>query len=247
MIRKLRPMFPGHRNWPVLAMGIIWTALGLVLVGAGLGAMWSGISGGGWQKIPCLVERFEIAAKPGTDAQFIPDLAFRYEFSGRSYTGHRLWRGKQTKANYETLSEIRDTFASSTSSECHVNPRKPEQACLVKEDPEKIWGGLAFAVFSVFFVAIGLAMIFEKPSLVRLRNRGFAKGVIPVIFVLMFGTAGLGLLGAAIVKRESLPVLLAVPCLAFGIGGSWALLKRRRRRQRRALKDRERNLRRARS
>ncbi|MCW1912537.1 DUF3592 domain-containing protein [Luteolibacter sp. GHJ8] len=228
-------------------MGIIWTALGLVLVGAGLGAMWSGITGGGWQKIPCIIERFEIAAKPDTDAHFVPDLAFRYEFAGRSYTSHRLWRGKQTKASYGSLSEIRHTFASNTNSECHVNPRKPEQACLVKEDPRNIWGGLAFAVFACFFTAIGLAMIFEKPSLVRLRNRGFAKGVIPVIFVQMFGTAGLGLLVMAIVGRESLPLLLALPCLAFGMGGSWALLKRHRRRLRRALKDHQRNLRRARS
>ena len=185
MIRKLRPMFPGHRNWPVLAMGILWTALSFVLLALGLRTMWNGFNGSGWQNLPSAIDHFRIAAKHGMDGRSSPELAF--------------------------------------------------------------WGGFAFAVFAGFFVSIGLAMIFEKPSLVPLKNRGFAKGVIPVILVLMFGTAGLGLLGIAIVGRKPLALLLALPCLAFGIGGMRTLLKRRRKRQQRALKDRERNLRRARS
>lgn len=249
----------GHRNWPVLVMGILWTVFSSIFVGVGLMTMWNGFSGGSWQKTPCVIERFEISPKPGDSRRFVPQLDFRYEFGGRSYSSHRLWRKKNDSASYEDLSEIRQAFLQGPGeprptpagavTECWVNPARPQEACLLKQDPERIWGGLFFAVFGGFFVAIGVAMILEKPATTRLRNRGFAEGSIPYIFVLMFGSAGLVLLVTAIVKRDShglfslaLSLPLSLPCLAFGIGGMWALLKRRRRRRKKRERELKRNM-----
>ncbi|WP_367870320.1 hypothetical protein [Luteolibacter sp. Populi] len=111
---------------------------------------------------------------------------------------------------------------------------------------EQIWIGLAFTVFGGFFVALGLAMIRDEPLRITPkisrqttnRNGGLPEGASPVVFILLFGTAGLAMLVLALLKRDFWwwGMIPALPCLAFGIGGMWVVLKRRRRRQKRALK-----------
>ncbi len=119
---------------------------------------------------------------------------------------------------------------------------------------KQIWVGIGFVVFGGFFAAIGLAMAFSKKSEGKAsplnnRNRGMAPGLTPVIFCLMFSTAGLVLLGASLFpgvfegirigERRISPIgiVAALCCLGFGIYGLWGAVRRRSKRQERSLRS----------
>ena len=69
---------PAKRQPGLIVFGLIWTAFSSIFLVVGLGIAWKAVTVGGWDKVPCEIERFEIRAEMKKDPVFTPDLVFRY-------------------------------------------------------------------------------------------------------------------------------------------------------------------------
>lgn len=199
-----------------MIFGLVWTAFSSIFVGFGLWASWKAAVTSAWDKVPCVIERFEIADDQKADSPFRADLAFRYEVKGQSYTGTRLWPDKKASDDYEDLAEIRESFAQGpegrlasiqgVAAECRVNPSDPAESALMAQSKGGIFGGLAFAIFGGFFVLIGIALIvggFRGTEAKQARSSKDKQAApwILVIFFLFFGCAGLAVLCGFVIPR----------------------------------------------
>ncbi len=196
--------------------GLIWTAFSSIFVVVGLGIAWKGMRVGGWDKVPCEIERFEIRAEMTKDPVFTPDLVFRYEIDGRRYEGTRLWPNKKGSDDYEDLAEIREALAqgpegpraspAGTVTECRVNPADPAEATLRGKGFADLLGGLAFAGFGGFFVLIGIGLLVGgiRKTGPRMKSAGSSREAPPfvgLIAFLFFGVAGLAMLGGLVLPK----------------------------------------------
>lgn len=202
----------------IIGFGIFWTLFSSIFVVAGVWLTWKTIAVEGWQKTPCVIERFEINANQSQDPPFQADLIFHYEINGTRHTGTKLWPDKKGSDDIEDLSKLREEFSqgpegpmpspAGTSAECRVNPENPAEAALLTGGKGAIWGGIAFAVFGAVFVSIGIALIglgIRKPGSVSsarsaVRGRQASPVVMGFIF-LIFGGAGLALLFGLVVPK----------------------------------------------
>lgn len=207
----------GRRSWSLVLFGIVWTAFSSIFVGVGLWSVGKEFTSGNRQRVPCVIDRFEIRAEQGSKPPFQPDLVFRYVVDGREYTGTRLWPEKKGSDDYETLAEIREEFArgpegplervQGVAAECRVNPADPADASLRGGGGGEVVFGVVFSLFGGFFMLIGLAMVFggfsgksaRKPR--SEKGGDEAPGCVVVILFLMFGLAGLGMFGGLMLPK----------------------------------------------
>ena len=207
---------PPRRQPGLIVFGVLWTAFSSIFVALGLSGVWKAVTVGGWDKVPCEIERFEIRAEAGKDPAFTPDLVFRYEIDGRRYQGTRLWPDKKGSDDYEDLAEIREALAlgpegpraspTGTVTECRVNPADPAEATLRGKGLADLLGGLAFALFGGFFVLIGIGLLLGGigKTGAPMKSAGSSREAPPfvaAIFFLFFGVAGLGLMGGLVVPK----------------------------------------------
>lgn len=194
--------------------GIFWTAFSSIFLCFGLWITWGALEAWKWQSVPCVIERFEIAADQQQDPPFRPDLLYRYEIDGRKYTGTRLWKDKEGSDDYEDLAELRERLAeapegrlaslANVATECRVKPGEPETSTLMPPGSGAIWGGLVFAAFGGFFVLIGLGLVFSQGrSATAVSKKGQEKPFVAVVAFLFFGCAGLGVLVGLVIPKAA--------------------------------------------
>lgn len=194
----------GRSKRLIVVFGVGWTVFSSVLVAVGLWMAWKAIVVGGWDRVPCEIERFEIAADVSADPPFRPDLVFRYEVDGRKHVGTKLWPEKEGVDDYEDLAELREEILR-TMPDCRVNPENPDESFLTGSGVGGIAGGLGFAAFGGLFVLIGLALV--KGGLGasgRVEAKSESNQVSPAItlvFFLLFGVAGLAVAGLLVVPK----------------------------------------------
>jgi|GEM_PF-6761494 len=92
----------------MIVFGTVWTLFSSVFVCVGLYAAWQSLFQSAWEKVPCVVERFEILADQKKNPVFEADLKFRYEWEGKSYSGTELRPGDKGESEYEKFSEVRE-------------------------------------------------------------------------------------------------------------------------------------------
>jgi len=207
---------PPKRQPGLIVFGLIWTAFSSIFVAVGLSTAWKAVKVGGWNEVPCEIERFEIRADAKKDPVFTPDLVFRYEIDGRRYQGTRLWPDKKGSDDYEDLAEIRESLAQGpegprespvgTVAECRVNPADPSDAVLRGKGIADLAGGLVFALFGGFFVLIGIGLLLGgiKGAGAKAKSKGSSNEAPPfvlLVFFTFFGVAGLGMLGGLVVPK----------------------------------------------
>ena len=196
--------------------GLFWIAFSSIFLCVGLWMTWGALEAWKWKSVPCVIERFEIAADQSQEPPFRPDLIYRYELDGRKYTGTRLWTGKEGSDNYEDLAEVRERFAkgpegpltelANVAAECRVNPDEPETSALMSSGSGQIWGGLIFAAFGGFFVLIGIALVFSGAgkSAKTISDKGTTgHPLAALIAFLFFGCAGLAMLCGFILPKAA--------------------------------------------
>jgi len=194
--------------------GIIWTLFSSIFLVMGLLAVFQSLSRNTWDKVPCVIERFEIRADRKQSPPFQPDLRFRYSVNGQEHTSDHLWPRKDGADDYEKLSssleEIRLRIGrdaiEGASAECHVNPANPAEAYLVPSSGD-LGGGLLFATVGGLFVLIGISIMRmpsgKKPQIFSSGEEGSAgspKGrLLGIAFCGVFATGGLAMIGGLVV------------------------------------------------
>jgi hypothetical protein len=207
---------PPKRTIGLIVFGVIWTLFSSIFVVVGLWTSWKAVTVSAWDKVPCVIERFEILDDKNQDPPFRADLVFHYEIDGRKYGGSRLWPDKKGSDKYEDLSELRESLAqgpegplaspAGVTAECRVNPDDPAESSLFGKGGGDLVGGLVFAVFGGFFVLIGIGLIVGgiKAPQGRAKSAGTSNEASPfvvVIALLFFGLAGLGIFGGVVVPK----------------------------------------------
>lgn len=192
--------------------GILFTAFSSFFLCYGLWAVWNALETFTWRSVPCVIERFEIAADQKQDPSFRPDLVYHYEIDGRKYTGTRLWKKMEGRDDYEELAEVRERFAkgpegplanlTNVAAECRIKPGEPETSTLMPAGSGQILVGLVPTFFGVFFVLIGFGIIFGGSAKTAARWKGTTQTPFAaVIAFLFFGCAGLALLGGVMIPK----------------------------------------------
>ena len=205
----------GKVNRGTLVFGVVWTLFSSIFLVIGLGTTWKTIRVSGWDKIPCVIERFEILADKDENPPFRADLRYHYLVDGRKFSGTRLWLDQEGSDDYEELSELREALAwgpegalpspEGVDAECRVNPADPAESSLAGKRRGQLAGGIAFALFGGFFVMLGIGMIVWgiKGGQTRSTSRGTEEAPLFVVVTAFgfFACAGLGVLGGVVLPR----------------------------------------------
>ncbi len=189
----------------MIVFGTGWTLFSSIFVCVGLWTTWKGVSQSAWDKVPCVIERFEIKADQKKDPVFETDLKFSYEWAGQSYTGTKLRPDAKGDNKFEKLSEVREKLLLEAQREkpeglktqCLVDPKHPENASLLPPSGAG-WFGLIFVAFGGGFMLIGISIIRfalksrKQNALSDQVSQSSQAPFSPVIFFGIFAIAGLG-------------------------------------------------------
>lgn len=197
----------GRRTGAVglILFGTVWTLFSSAFVCAGLMATWRGVSQSAWDKVPCVIERFEIRADQKKNPVFEADLKFTYEWQGQSYTGSQLRPGTKGDDEYQKLSEVREKLLleaqrdkpEGLTTACLVDPQHPESASLLPPSGAG-WLGLILVAFGGSFMLLGISIIWNglksrsQKALSDQASRASQAPFSMVIFFGIFAVAGLG-------------------------------------------------------
>ncbi len=220
-VARFHASVPGRMNKGCLiGFGLIWTALSSIFVLAGMGMAWKSAGRDSWERVPCVIERFEIGAERLREPPFIPEVRFRYDHAGESRIGTRLWPEKEGSDRYAEIAGIRETLAfgpegplaslEGVAAECRVNAADPDEAALIVESSD-VWFGLFFALFGLLFVLIGAGIVWsgfrgrgrrhlETLSKKAAENDG--RGV-QIVFFLIFAGAGFAILFGFVLPKAA--------------------------------------------
>jgi hypothetical protein len=176
-----------------IVFAVVWISFSSVFVAIGVGSAWKSLSQSAWQKVPCLIDEFQILDDPTQDEPFTAQLRFRYQAGGRERSGHHLYPAEpptartarlaeadppaeaaapEARANeYQELASLQHHYLTDQSPVCLVNPRDPDHAALMVKR-EAIWGPLAFGGFGLCFVGIGVGVLLQSIRQMRAGRAG---------------------------------------------------------------------------
>ncbi|MFC4992023.1 DUF3592 domain-containing protein [Rubritalea tangerina] len=183
-----------------VAFGLFWTAFSSIFVIVGLYASFSGVKQSQWPTAECALQEFSIDAKRNADPPFQPKVHFTYQWNGQEYSSSKVWADKQGEDDYQDLTDLLEAHRNEELTTCFVNPDNPSEAVLLHEE-ESIWFGIAFALFGLFFVLIGVGILVtslrgsksKKQALSSKKNEEAGKAIL-IPFFGIFALAGLAVL-----------------------------------------------------
>jgi Protein of unknown function (DUF3592) len=147
-------------------------ALALVLAAFGLFCIWTAVRGfgqdlrswqlalqsRGWPEATATIVSSEVRVEGrGRRITFEPQVAYRYEAQGRSFTGTRLGFAPWLRelARDEAEAAVR-AYPAGASVPVYVHPQRPEFAILERRPPR---GQLGSAVIALVVLAVGVAVL----------------------------------------------------------------------------------------
>lgn len=180
-----------------IIFAVVWISFSSIFVAIGAGSAWKSLSRSAWQRVPCVIEEFQILDDPKQDDPFSAHLTFRYEAGGHARTGHHLYptdprvaqAGRLVEADnpeaatasdvrekeYQKLAKLQHQYLTDPAPVCLVDPNDPDHAALrVKRDD--VWGSLAFGGFGLCFVGIGVGVLLQSIRQMRGGRAGPTDG-----------------------------------------------------------------------
>lgn len=188
-----------------LLFGIGWTLFSSIFVVVGIGVFWNSEKVRAWDELPCVIDRFEIAAEADADPPFTADLVYRYRVDGRWIEGTKLRNSESGEDDYEDLHELREEILAGEPT-CRVNPDDPGESVLLAGGAES-WFGLVFAAFGGCFVLVGIGLITGMLRGEKSRQAKSASeetkmgGLLGCGFFGLFAAAGVGMFAAMVVPK----------------------------------------------
>lgn len=214
----MRSIFQRNRHTPsqagagcLIPFSLFWMAFSSVFMYLGLFGF-SGKNFDGWEKVPCLIEEFEITDDANKSPPFGLDVVFRYSRHGAEFTGTKTGKEEHREDDYRELEEKRAKLMAQPEAECLVNPQDPSDAVLDLGNPHNRLGGLILSIFGGCFFLIGVGLFVLAIRQVRRQKREKAGGtsvttakreqeprLILYPFFTLFALAGTGILFALVV------------------------------------------------
>ena len=147
--------FKYPRGLPGHVLGTLFFAvflgMGLVFVGAIGRQVFQDATTYTWPKVECVILESGVHENHGSKWPYRVHAKFSYEWQGQAYTSEKVALQSRTFSDYSKAQRAADKFPADSKSICHVNPKAPSEAILMR-------GNLAFA-FMIFlpliFVVVG--------------------------------------------------------------------------------------------
>jgi|TARA_Y100000310_G_C20564064_1_gene754556 hypothetical protein len=141
----------------------------LLLVG-GAGLLWNGwITGNAfttrsWNTTVGMVYSSEIefatASLGATGGAFYsPDVTYRYQIAGTSYSGHSIYYSDQALLSFEAAQRLVDRFPTGEVTTVYYNPGNPEETVLLPGPSPLMW--MLFAP-AILFLVMGQRIVLRK-------------------------------------------------------------------------------------
>jgi hypothetical protein len=197
----------------LIPFSLVWMAFSSVFVYLGLLGS-AEKDHADWEKVPCVIEKFEITDDPRQKEAFGVDLEFRYTYRGAAFTGTKTDKDdREYRADdYHELLEQRSEIMAEPEAECLVHTQDPSRAILRPGQSGDRLGGVIFAIFGSCFFLIGAGLFVSAIRQMR-RSKREAAGRISVTttskeetprlilfpFFTVFALAGAGILFGLIV------------------------------------------------
>lgn len=187
----------------LIPFSLLWMAFSSVFVFVGLfGGQEKDFAD--WEKVPCLIEKFEITDDPKQDEAFGVDMEFRYTYRGASYIGTRSGKEEFRADDFHDLEETHSELMAKPEAECLVDPENPSEAVLPLQKSGDRLGPIIFSVVGSCFFLIGAGMFVTA---IREMRRGKREA-----------TGAASLTSRA---RDATPVLILYPFFGiFALAGS---------------------------
>lgn len=109
-----------------------------------------------WEQIPCVVLSSEIEETSDDEDPYQPKIHYRYDFEGRTFESHRIWREPKGYSDYGDAQEIISEYPAGAPAMCLVDPDQPRLAILKRSS---LWLILVI-FFPLIFVAVGAGGIY---------------------------------------------------------------------------------------
>ncbi|MEI7910379.1 MAG: DUF3592 domain-containing protein [Verrucomicrobiota bacterium] len=167
---------------------VVWISFSCMFVSIGGGSFWKSLVQSTWQRVPCVVDEFQILDDPKQNEPFSTKVTFHYEAGGRERSGHHLYparvpaakSGRKAEAedagnpaandgresDYEKLANLQHQYLGAPAAVCLVDRNDPDHAALMVKRGD-FWGSLAFTGFGLCFVGIGVGLLLQSIRQIR--------------------------------------------------------------------------------
>jgi hypothetical protein len=129
----------------------LFLGLGLLFVGLMVAAVARDVVSWTWAETPCIIESSRIEETGDDDHPYRLSVSYRYVFRGREHTSTMLGFNDTGTDDYSRAQRDLGGYRPGSGAVCYVNPRRPEDAVLVRRVP---WYSFMI-VLPLVFVAIG--------------------------------------------------------------------------------------------
>lgn len=110
-----------------------------------------------WTPTPCRIISARVVTErptPHSDPEHVPEIRYRYDFGGRTYTGDHIKRVDGPTAHETEAQKRVEAYPVGTETTCWVNPAKPDHAVLQHSSRAALYS----IWFPLLFVAGGIGM-----------------------------------------------------------------------------------------
>lgn len=150
-----------------------------------------------WQKVPCAVLQSQVEETGDSDHPYALQVRYEYKYEGRAYQADSYATDYRGSDSYDKTNKLAHRYAPGSQQRCYVNPKRPQQAVLVRGS---LWFGLLM-LFPLIFIAIGLGGMIgiwrragKETKAKRITIRGRQKPMIAAAFFGVFAVVGIGVL-----------------------------------------------------
>jgi len=150
-----------------------------------------------WQEAPCAMLQSQVEETGNSDRPYALQVKYEYQYEDRSYQADSYAMDYRGSDSYDKTTKLAHRYAPGSQQRCYVNPKRPQQAVLVRGS---LWFGLLL-LFPLIFVVIGLGGMIgiwrtasNETRLKRIAIRGKQGPVIAAAFFGIFALVGTGAL-----------------------------------------------------
>ena len=129
-------------NRSTLGPRIFTFLFGLPFFGIGVVFLWIGglqplvlrVQSQSWERVPCTILESRVESHYSSDGTtYSIEVAYRYEWNGRGYTGDRYNLTRMSTSNRKAKDAVVDNIPAGRQTSCFVNPGNPSEAVLVRK------------------------------------------------------------------------------------------------------------------
>jgi hypothetical protein len=135
-------------NYYNRGIGYILFTAGLVLTVTLGSAAWRGFNTLDWQQTNGIMYRSTMSqtTQLGEQSLFQPDVEYRYQYRGDTYTGNKLYFTDSPFSGAGNLAETLGAFPVGSVQLIYINPKNPTEAVLIRGVQSQLVLGLIFAL-----------------------------------------------------------------------------------------------------